>query len=389
MSAEDKKIPQQYSELLAPYATRPEHSKGRKIEEPEHIYRSIYQRDRDRIIHSSAFRRLQYKTQVFVNHEGDHYRTRLTHTLEVVQIARTIAKALGLNEELVEAIALAHDLGHTPFGHAGEEALDEIMKDKDGSGFEHNQQGLRIVDLLEERYPNFKGLNLTWEVREGIIKHATSFDKPTQTGEFSNPCPPTLEAQVVNAADEIAYNNHDLDDGITSGLIKADLLNNIELWQIAKKEVNKSYTKLASAVEKKQIIRYLINIQVSELIEQSKTMIQDLKIDSPGAAKEQKVSVISFNNTMRRKLNELSDFLLKNLYRHFKVVRMSSKAQRFIREIFDVYLENPEQLPDFTGRGRDYDSGPLERIICDYIAGMTDRYALDEYKRLFHPWERV
>jgi len=372
--------------ILAPFAMHEDNSRGRKFKEPEHPYRSIFQRDRDRIIHSSAFRRLQYKTQVFVNHEGDYYRTRLTHTLEVVQISRTIAKALRLNEELTEAIALAHDIGHTPFGHAGEQALHEIMKDK--GGFEHNQQGLRVVDILEERYPEFKGLNLTWEVREGIIKHITAFDKPNIPGEFDSKGLPSLEAQLVNVADEIAYNNHDLDDGISSGLLAEKDLMPLRLWGRAKESVHKKYSNLNPAIEKKQIIRSLINMQVSNLVEESKHMIQEFNIETPEKARTIKQPIISFDAVMKKQLAELRTFLFENLYRHFKVIRMSSKAQRFIKEIFAVYLENPKQLPESSMHEKT-STDPLHRVICDYIAGMTDRYALDEYKKLFHPWEKV
>jgi len=369
---------------LANYAMTPQYTKGRKFKEKEHAYRSVFQRDRDRIIYSTAFRRLQYKTQVFVNHEGDHYRTRLTHTLEVVQIARTIAKALKLNEELVEAIALAHDIGHTPFGHAGEEALHEIMRDY--GGFEHNLQGLRVVDVLEERYPEFKGLNLTWEVREGIIKHTTFFDKP-MLSEFTPESLATLEAQAVDLADEIAYNNHDLDDGIASGLIKETDLKLIPLWDKAKTIVCGQYTNLAKNIEKYQTIRTLINIQVTELLKESEKRINDFKIDNPEKTRSLKEKIIFFSPEMKSDINILQNFLMKNLYRHFKVVRMSSKAQRFIRDMFSVYLENPDQLPQ-SARIRLKEES-LHRIICDYIAGMTDRFALDEYKKLFHPWEKV
>ncbi|MFH2139131.1 MAG: deoxyguanosinetriphosphate triphosphohydrolase [Candidatus Omnitrophota bacterium] len=371
---------------LAPYAMTSAWSKGRCFKEEEHPYRSIFQRDRDRIIHSSAFRRLQYKTQVFVNHEGDQYRTRLTHTLEVVQIARTIAKALRLNEELVEAIALAHDIGHTPFGHAGEDALRDIMKNH--GGFEHNQHGLRVVDVLEERYPDFKGLNLTWEVREGIIKHATTFDAPTPPQEFEPKLMPTLEAQIVDVADEIAYNNHDLDDGIRSGFIKEKDLVDIELWRLAKKIVREKYSNPDEHIEKYQIIRTLINIQVTELLDATIKKINDLRIDSPEKSRTQKEKIITFKDLpINPKLKELSNFLYKNLYRHFKVVRMSSKAKRFIKEMFEVYLENPEQLPNLPKEN--LNEKQKYCLVCDHIAGMTDRYALDEYKKLFHPWEKV
>ncbi|MCP4649945.1 MAG: deoxyguanosinetriphosphate triphosphohydrolase [PVC group bacterium] len=371
---------------LAPYAMNGSDSKGRQHKEPEHAYRGVFQRDRDRIIHSRSFRRLQYKTQVFVNNEGDQYRTRLTHTLEVVQIARTIAKALNLNESLVEAIALAHDIGHTPFGHAGEDALHEIMKDH--GGFEHNQQGLRVVDILEERYPDFIGLNLTWEVREGIIKHDTTFDSPTVPKEFDPQTLPTLEAQVVDIADEIAYNTHDLDDGISSGLIKESDLNDIAIWNTAKNIVNKNTTIENKHIETYQIIRTLINLHVTELVSKSKEMIQELGINSQEKVRQQKEKIITFQHSpMHENLKELSKFLYENLYRHYKVIRMSSKAQRFMKEMFNVYLEDPKQLPH--GTEEQLSNTPIHRVICDYIAGMTDRYALDEYKKLFHPWEKV
>ncbi|MBI4844872.1 MAG: deoxyguanosinetriphosphate triphosphohydrolase [Candidatus Omnitrophica bacterium] len=361
-------------------------SRGRRFPEPEHPYRSIFQRDRDRIIHSRAFRRLQYKTQVFVNHEGDQYRTRLTHTLEVVQIARTIAKALMLNEELVEAIALAHDIGHTPFGHAGEDALREIMKDH--GGFEHNRQGLRVVDELEERYPNFKGINLTWEVREGIIKHSTVFDEPEIIKEFDKEKMPSLETQVVDAADEIAFNTHDLDDGISSGLIKEDDLTEIKIWRLAKEMVLNADKNIPQNIRKYQIIRTLINMQVSALIESSSIRLSELKIDHPEKAWKHPEKIIGFyGSSIRNQLNELSDFLFRNLYRHFKVVRMSSKAQRLLKELFAIYRDNCEQLPPMTVDRTSEEK--FLRSICDYIAGMTDRYALDEYMKLFHPWERV
>ncbi len=373
--------------MLAPYAVNEKDSRGRRFPEEEHPYRSVFQRDRDRIIYSRAFRRLQYKTQVFVNHEGDQYRTRLTHTLEVVQLSRTIAKALNLNEELVEAIALAHDIGHTPFGHAGEDALREIMK-KHG-GFEHNCHGLRVVDELEERYPGFKGLNLTWEVREGIIKHSSIYDNPNTPAEFLPEEMPSLEAQVVDTADAIAFNTHDLDDGISSGYLTEKELSGLALWNLAKEKIYKDKNRIYEKnIEKYQIIRSLINIQVSTLLEESRARISTLGIDSPAKARAQKEKTISFGTSrIKEQIEELSSFLYSNLYRHYKVVRMSSKAQRFLKELFDVYLKNPQQLPPKTVDTQSEDT--LYRGICDYIAGMTDRYALDEYKKLFHPWERV
>lgn len=285
------KLAKENSANLANYAMHEEFSRGRKFKEEEHSYRNIYQRDRDRIIHSAAFRRLEYKTQVFVYHEGDYYRTRLTHSIEVAQIARTIAKALKLNEDLVEAIALAHDLGHTPFGHAGEDALNVLMKSH--GGFNHNLQTLRIVDILEERYPYFNGLNLTWEVREGIAKHTTDYDSATKINEFQPNKMPSLEAQVVDIADEIAYDNHDLDDGITSGLINESSLLNLALWKKAEEHIKKNIGEINAKIKKYQIIRFLINTLVSDLIDESKKNISCFKISSVEDVRNSKKKIIS------------------------------------------------------------------------------------------------
>jgi len=371
--------------MFAPYAMKSKESKGRVYKEKEHDYRSAYQRDKDRIIYSTAFRRLEYKTQVFVNHEGDYYRTRLTHTLEVAQIAKSIARALRLNEDLTEAIALAHDLGHTPFGHAGEDALRELMADY--GGFEHNAQGLRVVDLLEERYPNFPGLNLTWEVREGIVKHATVFDHPQTIANFDLKSLSLLETQVVDAADEIAYDNHDLDDGITSGMISESSLKKIKLWKRAHNAVSKKYKGLSDEKRKYQIIRALIDIQVTDVIIRSEENIKNFKIKSPEGAKNLKTKVIKFGDEMLEIRKPLRKFLMDNLYQHYRVIRMSDKAHRFIKKLFEVYLTKPQQLPPNTQK-RLVKEG-AHRVICDYIAGMTDRYALDEYKKFFEPYERV
>lgn len=379
------KIREFEDKFLAVYAQKSYRTKGRVYKEEEHPYRSFYSRDRDRIIHSSSFRRLEYKTQVFVIHEGDYYRTRLTHTLEVAQIARTIASALRLNCDLTEAIALAHDLGHTPFGHSGEEALAELMKNY--GGFNHNLQGLRVVDILEERYPEFPGLNLTWEVREGIVKHTSSFDLPSSLVELSPDKLPTLETQVVDISDEIAYDNHDLDDGITSGLIKENQLKNIELWEEAKFFVERKYPQIDSRLKKYQIIRYLINLQVSDLIEETEKKLKDLNLKSSEEVKNLKEKVVCFSKSMLEKRRPLREFLLENLYHHYRVVRMSSKAKRFIQELFNVYLSKPEQLPPSTQKR--FEREDIRRVICDYIAGMTDRFCLDEYKKLFDPYERV
>jgi dGTPase len=366
---------------LAPYAVKSAASRGRAYPEEEHNYRSVFQRDRDRIIHSTAFRRLEYKTQVFVYHESDYYRTRLTHTIEVVQVSGCIARALGLNEDLCEAIALAHDLGHTPFGHAGEKALNELMKDE--GGFEHNHHGLRVVDKLESRYPDFQGLNLSWEVREGIIKHTTPYDRPLPS-KFEPEKMPTLEAQVVNLADEVAYNSHDLDDGLTAGLIEEEGLGEVELWR----EIYKSKRQSLDREHRKyQAVRTLINSQVTDALEFSIMKLQELKIRSVEDARNNAYPLVSFSPEMQRKNQALKEFLFKNMYLHYRVVRMSGKAERFIRELFNVYLRCPGQLP--PAAQKTFETECPRRAICDYIAGMTDRFALDEYKKLFEPYEKV
>ena len=370
---------------LAPYAMKSINSKGRVYPEDEHPYRSNYQRDRDRIIHSAAFRRLEYKTQVFVNHEGDYYRTRLTHTLEVAQIARTIASALCLNVDLTEAIALAHDLGHTPFGHSGEEALNELMS-KNG-GFNHNLHGLRVVDYLEERYPDFPGLNLTWEVREGIIRHSTAFDVAEKLKEFSRYPSASLETQVVDIADEIAYDNHDLDDGLTSGLIKESDLASLEIWRDINKNISHRYQYISPKKRKYLIIRSLINLQVTDLISETEHNILKLKLKTCEDARKISKKVVTFSGNMLKLRKPLRSFLMDRLYHHYRVVRMSIKAKRFIQELFKVYVSNPRQLPlDVQEKiGKD----GIKRVVADYIAAMTDRYALDEYKKLFTPYETV
>ncbi len=372
------------AKLLAAYAMKSRDSRGRRYPEPEHPYRSIYQRDKDRIVYSTAFRRLEYKTQVFVNHEGDHYRTRLTHTLEVTQLARAIARALRVNEDLAEVIALAHDLGHTPFGHAGEATLHELMADH--GGFEHNQHGLRLIDTLEVRYPNFPGLNLTWEAREGIIKHTTSYDRP-HIEEFPLDEAPTLEAQVVDAADEIAYDTHDLDDGLRADLINEEDLMKLKLWKEVHLEVTTAFPKLDPQLRRRQTIKLLIDRQVTDLIKFSEERLNKLKINCVDEVRKTRSKIISFSPEISEMKKDLKGFLWDNLYHHYRVNRMSDKACRFIRELFNVYLAKPGQLPPHI-RVRVELEGQ-HRVICDYIAGMTDRYALDEHKKLFEPYERV
>ena len=371
--------------FLAPYAMKSSASLGRIFKENEHPYRSCYQRDRDRIVHSAAFRRLEYKTQVFVNHEGDYYRTRLTHTIEVAQIARTIASALRLNTDLTEAVALAHDLGHTPFGHSGEEALNELMA-KHG-GFNHNLQGLRVVDYLEERYPDFPGINLTWEVREGIVKHSSAFDKAVRIKGLSPDQMPTLETQVVDIADEIAYDNHDLDDGLTSGLLKESELGKLPIWKNIWLDISKKYATIDTNRKKYLIIRSLINMQVTDLIRESESRIQRLELKSPADVKKSREKIISFSSQMIKLRKPLREFLKQRLYRHYRVIRMSNKAKLFIQELFKYYVARPEALP--TQMQKKIAKDGVRRVVCDYIAGMTDRYALDEYKKLFDPYEKV
>lgn len=372
-------------DMLAPYAQKSRASKGRQHQEREHDFRPCYQRDKDRIIYSTAFRRLEYKTQVFVNHEGDYYRTRLTHTLEVSQIAKSIARALQLNEDLVEALALAHDLGHTPFGHSGEDALGDLMRDH--GGFDHNTQGLRVVDLLEQRYPYFTGLNLTYEVREGIIKHSTAFDRPRPAGSFECEGSPILEIQVVDIADEIAYDNHDLDDGITSGFVKEKDLESIKLWSERKKTIRKLHPQMNDEIRKYQIIRSLINEQVTDVITHTESNIKRFGIRKGPDAARLPERIVAFSKGLQDLRKPMREFLTNNLYQHYRVVRMANKAYRFIGSLFNIYADMPEQLPPNTkARLKKEDK---HRVICDYIAGMTDRYALDEYKKFFEPYERV
>ena len=382
---DQKKIKHIEDVTLAPYAMKSYKSRGRVYKEKEHPYRSAYQRDRDRIVHSAAFRRLEYKTQVFVNHEGDYFRTRLTHTLEVAQIARTIAAALRLNSDLTEAVALAHDLGHTPFGHSGEEALDELMAEF--GGFNHNLQGLRVVDYLEERYPEFPGLNLTWEVREGIIKHSSSFDRAVDIKEFDREELPTLETQVVDIADEIAYDNHDLDDGLTSGLIRESDLRGLAIWNRVNKEISKVYPKIGEEKRKYLIIRSLINLQVTDVIQEAEKNLRNLKIKSCADLKKTDKKIISFSKRVHDLRKPLRGLLLNNLYHHYRVIRMSIKAKRFIKELFEIYVDKPEQLPGPIQEKIPRDG--VKQVVSDYIAGMTDRYCLDEYKKLFNPYEKV
>ncbi len=370
---------------LAPFSAKSNHSLGRKYQEDPHPYRTEFQRDRERIIHSRAFRRLEYKTQVFVNHEGDHYRTRLTHTIEVAQIARSIARALRLNEDLAESIALAHDLGHTPFGHSGEKELNDLLKD-DG-GFEHNRQSLRVVEKLEKRYEQFSGLNLTWETREGIIKHSSRYDHP-EISHFAPDEMPSLEAQIIDYADEIAYNNHDLDDGISSGLLRLDYIKGLRIWKIATDPISVGGTSpKSSKMVVYKAIRNIINLLVSDLIETTRANIESLSIDHYADVRSAPRKIVEFSTETREANDELKEFLWKNLYQHYRVVRMSIKAQRVVRDLFTLYHEHPKALPySYFSR---IETDGLKPTISDYIAGMTDRYAMEEHQKLTDPMIRV
>ncbi len=379
-----KDIEEREERYLAPYAMKSMHTRGRVHPEEEHPYRSVYQRDKDRIIHSTAFRRLEYKTQVFVNHEGDYYRTRLTHTIEVTQISRCISRALNLNEDLAEAIAMAHDLGHTPFGHSGEDALRILMKNH--GGFEHNIQGLRVVDTLEKRYSKFSGLNLSWEVRESIAKHKTLYDNPN-TSQFQTNKQPLLEAQIVDLADSIAYDNHDIDDSLKAGIITENDLEEIELWRNAREKVKEQYGNLSKDMEKAHAIKYLIDLEVTDLIEHTQSMLEKMKTKTTNDVQQCKERLVSFSPGLDKKKQELQEFLQNNVYNHYRVARMAAKARRFVEELFKTFIKNPKQLPPEYKKLIEKEG--LYQGVCDYIAGMTDRFAQDEYLKLFYPYERV
>lgn len=364
---------------LAPYAV-PASARGRHVQEPTPEGRSEFQRDRDRIIHSAAFRRLEYKTQVFVNHEGDLFRTRLTHSIEVAQIGRSIARRLRLNEDLVEAISLAHDLGHTPFGHAGQEALNECMQEH--GGFEHNLQSLRVVDVLEERYAAFNGLNLCFETREGILKHCARANA-AQLGDvgerFLANRRPSLEAQLANLADEIAYNNHDVDDGLRSGLLALEQLADIQLLAEHLQQVRLAWPQLAERRVIHETVRRMINAQITDLIRQTESNLRDA---GPASVDEVRDAppLVAFSTGMQAANRELKDFLHTNLYRHYLVMRMSAKARRIIHDLFAAFIADPRLLPP-SAKART--EAEQTRAVADYIAGMTDRYAIREYRRIF------
>ncbi len=362
---------------LAPYACLSKYSKGRLYPEDEPDYRTVFQRDRDRILHTTAFRRLEYKTQVFFNYEGDYFRTRLTHTLEVTQIGRTIARALGANEDLVETICLAHDLGHSAFGHSGETTLARLMRDF--GGFDHNKQSLRIVTILEKRYPDFPGLNLTWEVREGIVKHESEYDI-ADASEYNPELRGHLEAQIANVADELAYTAHDLDDGLKSGMITPQSLEGVALWEILLESVGiqkNNFDELA----RRRLIRRLIGLEVSDLVYQTNMRLKESNVRSVEELQGLPYPVIGFSEDLHRRNRQLKDFLFTKLYRHYRVVRMAVKAERILIDLFSAYTGEPSTLPQHI-QDQIQEFG-LERTVCDYLAGMTDRFAIEEHKKLF------
>ncbi len=367
---------------LAPYGFRSKNSKGRAYPDKEPDYRTSFQRDRDRILHTTAFRRLEYKTQVFFNYEGDYYRTRLTHTLEVAQIGRTIARALGANEDLVEAICLAHDLGHPPFGHSGETALSKLMKEY--GGFDHNKQSLRIVTELEHRFPEFPGLNLTWEVREGIVKHESEYDF-ADASEYNPDLRGHLEAQICNISDELAYTAHDLDDGLRSGMITPNMLDSITIWEILVESVAWR-SPVLDDLTRHRMIRELIGMEVSDLVYATDQRLRESNVKSVEELQRLPYNVIGYSEDMHRRNRQLKDFLYSNLYRHNRVVRMQVKAERIVTNLFGAYQEEPAILPKHVQEA--IEENGLERTICDYIAGMTDRYAVDEHTKLFDPTTR-
>ncbi len=380
-----EQIEERERQHLAPYGMKSADTQGRKYPEAEPTHRTVFQRDRDRVLHTTAFRRLEYKTQVFINHEGDYYRTRLTHTLEVAQVGRTIARALGANEDLIEAICLAHDVGHPPFGHSGEVTLARLMEDH--NGFDHNQQSLRIVTYLERRYPAYNGLNLTFEVCEGIVKHETEYDVSSVAPEYKPDLLANLEAQIANVADELAYSAHDLDDGLYAGLITPRQVDGLGLWELGRKEINFK-TEDFDEMTRHRLIRRLIGILVRDVVEATNERLSKANPQSVAELQRLPNTVIGHSDEIGAMVRELKNFLYENMYRHYRVIRMAQKAEKFITELFNAYIAEPSQLPNSTKMRWQEGADPLERVVCDYLAGMTDRYALQEYQKLFDPFTR-
>ncbi|MCK4656052.1 MAG: deoxyguanosinetriphosphate triphosphohydrolase [candidate division Zixibacteria bacterium] len=381
-----EEIEENEARTLAPFAALSRDSRGRKYAESDHPFRSRYQRDRDRVVHSAAFRRLEYKTQVFVNHEGDHYRTRLTHTLEVAQISRTIARGLRLNEDLAETIALVHDLGHTPFGHAGEDALNSLMRKHANASYNHNRQSLRVVEYLERRYPDYPGLNLTFETREGIVKHETSYDAP-EAEDYDPELNATLEAQIVNFSDEIAYNCHDVDDGLFSDVLQLEEIMEVPLWRDLYLQSEKQYHGLSRSKRQYHVIRQMINREVTDLIYSTAANLSDKKIGSLDDVRNCDEPIALFSPELVADNTQLKGFLMEKMYRHSRLIRMTGKAHKILTSLFETYLQNPLTLPPKYNRMTEEQE--TSQVVCDYIAGMTDRFAILEYKRLFDPSERV
>lgn len=373
-----ERLEQNEARALAPYAALASRSRGRAYPEAPSRYRTAFQKDRDRVIHTSAFRRLEYKTQVFVNYEGDHYRTRLTHTLEVAQVAKSITRALGLNDDLAETIALAHDLGHPPFGHAGERTLDRLARE--AGGFDHNKQSLRVVTELEQRYPAFPGLNLTWETLEGIMKHETEYDLPGQSWEPDKQ--PSLEAQVVNLADELAYNAHDLEDGLRGGHLSAAQVTEVPIIAELFGTLGLTPAKFGSA-ERYVLIRELLGLTIESVITETDRQLAAHGIETLDDVRNAPGKLVCTEPTRHAQLAELKRFLYQNLYYHYRQIRMTKKADRMLTDLFNAYLGTPKMLPwDLQRRAEDKG---LVRTVTDYLAGMTDRYAVEEYMRLFDP----
>lgn len=380
-----EKLEELEAATLAPYALLSKNSRGRLHPENESRSRTAFQRDRDRIIHTTAFRRLEYKTQVFVFYEGDHYRTRLTHTLEVAQLGRSIARGLGANEDLAEAICLAHDLGHAPFGHAGEHALNVMMADH--GGFNHNTQSYRVVTELENRYPGFRGLNLTYETREGMLKHETDYDQSEAT-EYEPDKRASVEAQIANVADEMAYNAHDLEDGLRAGLFTPRDLEELDIWRLLIETVSIKWNgQPFDEIARRGIIRELIGACVVDVVTTTSKMLEDNRLDSPLAVQQYDGNVVGYSPEMGRMVRQLKDYLYENMYRHYRLVRMQVKAERFVAALFEAYVAEPGMLP--TKTQQQLENLPVERVVCDYIAGMTDRYALEEWEKLFDPYRKA
>lgn len=369
---------------LAPYALKSAKSHGRVYPEPESETRTAFSRDRDRIIHTTAFRRLEYKTQVFVYYEGDHYRTRLTHTLEVAQLGRSLAWGLGCNPDLTEAICLAHDLGHPPFGHAGEYALNSLLADR--GGFNHNTQSYRIVTHLERRYPNFEGLNLTYETREGMLKHETDYDK-SEASDYQPEKSASLEAQIANLADEIAYNAHDLDDGLRAGMFEFQELDELPLWQELKAVIGWQKWEPFTPITRHEIVRELIGMSVTNVLENTAVALRQHQIDTPEKVQDFAGPLVTYSPEFGQKVKALKKFLLDRMYRHYRLIRMQTKAERFVTQLFEAYVKEPKMLPTDTKKLLEHEG--LHRVVTDYIAGMTDRYALVEWQRLFDPYHRA